>query len=228
MKIIVPVKAKSRRVPDKNFRPFHGGKSLFEILMDKLARLHGVRIFVSIDDPAVDFWLPKNAEVVPREPEQCEPGVSFCSEIFPELAGRVADPLEPVMCAYCTDPLFDQFGEFIAAWKQHCDLGSPGMVVGHPIPGYPAINVGRGVASVEEQYYGFSRRRHHPSEAIAGRYYSVGHTASICPAGVAADVGYLFPGNSRVFPAASPPANIDTFDDWERAQKLYAAFHGAD
>ena len=54
MKIVVPVKGNSTRVPNKNFRPFFKEESLYDLRMKKLLKVFSSSdIFVSSEDDKV-------------------------------------------------------------------------------------------------------------------------------------------------------------------------------
>lgn len=232
MKAVVPVKANSSRVPQKNFRPFYGSASLFDILIAKLRDVPEIEeIVVSADDASVVGPLPRKARVMQRPAEWCRPGISFARDIFPSFASQVADPDEPVMLVRCVDPLFDEFAEFVDAFKNLCVFDRPSMTVGYAVGGYPCARNAEGLLSPMEPVGGFPNGfryefgpRHVATEKLPAIHH-IGPTASIALADDIQEWGYEFGPHCEVFVASSIPSDINTPRDWDLAQRLFIRRH---
>jgi CMP-N-acetylneuraminic acid synthetase len=100
---LVPAKGASRRVPDKNARPFYNGLSLVEWKVETL-RASGVfdAVFVSSDDAAtLERVAARGAEPLPRDPRLC---ADDCP-VGDVIAGVAAQVLERIGRGHANAPL---------------------------------------------------------------------------------------------------------------------------
>lgn len=122
---LIPAKGTSSRVPDKNFRPFHHGRSLLEIKIAQ-CQLSGAfdAIYVSSDDErACEIAERMGANFVLRDAKLC-----LDSTPWYEVLTGVLDSLpenDDVMVAWCpvTSPLFCRYSEILQAlWDKQADV----------------------------------------------------------------------------------------------------------
>lgn len=213
MKAVIPAKASSTRVPDKNFRPFHGDRSLFDLTVEKLLRhLPAEDITMSCEDPAradaarrwgINFHL--------REPRYVD---NYTPQ--PEVVRAVCDAVEgddDILWCQLVDPLFDSHGECIERWRT-LDASHDSLVVVYP----------RRYFLLDEHYrpegFGFGHW-HIPSQELPVRY-QLPFTLMILRRDVIRRIGYYIGARPYWFHATNHTVDIDTEDDFEMAQAVYA------
>lgn len=123
---VIPAKANSNRVPNKNFRPFYGNKSLLEI---KIEQCVSSKIFSSVyvsSDSADAKPVSENsgATFILRDPYYC-----LDSTPWGEVLEGVMNSLpvhEDTLIAWCmpTSPLFDRFNDFFNFLENNPDQDS--------------------------------------------------------------------------------------------------------
>ncbi|GGZ76668.1 acylneuraminate cytidylyltransferase family protein [Algibacter mikhailovii] len=101
---VIPMRAGSQRVNNKNFKPF-AGKSLFEHKLDQVLKLPLDDIIVNTDsDYAIEIAIKKGVKYCKREPYFAS---SKCSNSeFHEYLARVTEA-ENIMIAQVTAPLIE-------------------------------------------------------------------------------------------------------------------------
>ena len=112
---IIPVKEKSERVPEKNFRKFsENGDSLLEITINKLLRLKKLDfIYISTDKEGLDFGNNKNISVIKRDKSFCN-NVTPWSDVIFNVANSIPEKDDAcVLWVHTTTPLFDFYEEAI-------------------------------------------------------------------------------------------------------------------
>ena len=112
---IIPVKEKSERVPEKNFREFSdNGDSLLDITINKLSRLENLDyIYISTDKEGLDFSDNKNLNVIKRDKSFCN-NVTPWSDVIFNIANSIPEKDDTsVLWVHTTTPLFDFYGEAI-------------------------------------------------------------------------------------------------------------------
>lgn len=120
MKIIIPAKKHSSRVPDKNWRPFYNGKSLVDIKIEQLLKAVDAKdIYLSSDDASKSLDAEKHGiNFVIRANE-------FASDETPwpdALAGIIRDTNfdlhEEIAWIEVVNPVFDRYADFFAKWEE--------------------------------------------------------------------------------------------------------------
>ncbi|MBJ7483561.1 hypothetical protein [Brevundimonas sp.] len=120
---IVPAKGWSGRVPNKNFRPFHGERSMLEIKLEQLRAVPEISaIYVSSDvEAARDVAEANGAIFLPRDPRLTLDTTPW-SEVLCGVLEQAPVPSEnQVAWAPLTNPLFTRYSEAIAM------LGTPAV-----------------------------------------------------------------------------------------------------
>ena len=118
IKAVIPAKASSTRVPDKNFRPFHGTRSLLDIKVGQLlTTLAADQIYVSSEDAACAAHADRlGINFMSRAPELARNETPYASVVSRICADTPGD--EDIMWCHVTDPLFDQYDECLALWQE--------------------------------------------------------------------------------------------------------------
>ncbi|MBO4163274.1 MULTISPECIES: cytidylyltransferase domain-containing protein [Micromonospora] len=213
MKFVIPAKRSSTRVPDKNYRPFAGGKSLLDILVEKLARLAddpGDVCLSSEDASTRELADRYGATYLPRPrhlTENSYPFQSVVNEVCKQVPGD-----DDVMWCHATDPFFDEHGEVVRTWRARDTAAADSIVVVYPMKEYlldPNFN---------PMGFGFGPW-HRPSQELP-TYYQLGFSCSIMTRHVATTIGLV--GARPIWhQATNLTIDIDTQAQFDLAARLY-------
>lgn len=109
---VIAAKANSTRVPRKNFREFHEGKSLLDTKVEQCVN-SGVfdSVYVSSDSEEARWSADRYGAVfVPRDPYLCEDSTSW-GDVLTGVLDSLPEEGDPFVCwTPATSPLFDRFG----------------------------------------------------------------------------------------------------------------------
>ncbi len=117
LKIIIPLKTNSERVPNKNLRPFVDGQSLFDIKAQQLLKtFNPTDIYVSSENPDVQRHTDKygfkfhlrDAALTSRNTRENQ----LVKSIVDTIPGR-----PDIMWCQVTQPLFDEFPQLMDAYR---------------------------------------------------------------------------------------------------------------
>jgi CMP-N-acetylneuraminic acid synthetase len=213
MKAVIPVKASSSRVPNKNFRPFHGDRSLFDLAAERLlAHFDPADVYVSCEDPAKEPLAERwGFNFMPRErylADNLTPFADVVRTICAQVPGE-----EDIVWAQVCDPLFDEHGACIETWGK-VRAGHDSLVVVHPVRGYFLDRDFRPLG------FGFGYW-HVPSQQLPPMY-RYGFTLSILTRESLARVGYPVGERPYWYVGSEETVDIDTESDFALAQVIYA------
>jgi N-acylneuraminate cytidylyltransferase len=212
LKAVIPAKNSSSRVPGKNFRPFHEGRSLFDVKVEQLLRhLPAEDIYASSEDPAVAEHAQRlGINFLPREPHLALNETPY-AHVVNEVCRKVPGDDDIAWC-HVTDPLFDDIGACLKTWEdareQHDSL-----VVVYPFRGY--------LLDTDHRPMGFGFGPWHtPSQQLPVRY-QLGFSFSLLRRSTAVSLG---PIGARPywFHARNRMVDIDDEDDFAMAQVMYS------
>jgi N-acylneuraminate cytidylyltransferase len=219
---IVPAKASSTRVPNKNYRPFYGELSLVDLLLEKLCRVFpGGRIYLSCEDPdKKDFSDRWGVQFLQRETRLCDNATPF-----PKFLRGICDQVpsdDDVMWCEAIDPLFDGHARLIDRWDALYDppacFGSvcrpDSMTVIYPMRQYVLTS------GYHPLGFGFGHE-HVPSQQLP-TLYRLNFTCAILTRESIQRVGYPVGERPAWYKATNPFIDIDTEEDFEIAQAVYA------
>jgi CMP-N-acetylneuraminic acid synthetase len=215
MKAVIPAKACSSRVPNKNYRPFAGGDSLVSLLIQKLLRvLSPSDIYLSSESYAAEVLAARDGiQFLARAERLCRnetPLPHVVRGICRDIHGS-----DPILWCECIDPLFNQHGEVLDAWRERPnDSTADSLVVVHPERSY--------LLDGHHQPVGFGFGPWHiPSQQLP-THYRLNFTCSILTREAIATCGYMVGARPTWFNAATPFIDIDTEEDFRIAQIIYA------
>lgn len=212
MKAVIPVKASSSRVPNKNFRPFHGDRSLFDIAVERVLKVVAAcDVYMSSDDHSrAGLATSWGINFLPRDPRLADNATRLDDVVRGVCADVPGD--DDVMWAHVCDPLFDAYAECADKWSQvRTDHDS--LVVVHPVRGY-LLN-----ADFAPLGFGFGAW-HVPSQQLPAMY-RLGFTLSILSRHSIERVGYPVGERPYWFVGSEETVDIDTEGDFRTAQLLY-------
>lgn len=218
MKAIIPVKDNSERIPHKNFIPFHGEDSLFDILVKKLLKVFEPEdIFMSCENPTrQDLAQKYGIEFLLREPEYSHndcPFDAWFNYTYDQVC-EVAKGEPDVMWAQVCDPIFNEHKEMLEVWEEVSKEGNAdSLVVSYPFKGY-LLN-----PSMEPLGWGFGSW--HVKSQDLPTYFLMPFTCSILKAEAVRFPGYHVGAYPEWFIPTNQKVDIDTPFDWSYAQALY-------
>lgn len=119
MKVIIPAKGKSGRVPNKNWRPFYKDKSLVEVKIEQLLKLFQPDdIYLSCDDPSKKEIADKySVHFLLRDPLFAKDGTSWSDVVTGIISQINCDENDEIMWAEVTAPLFNEYEALIEKWN---------------------------------------------------------------------------------------------------------------
>jgi CMP-N-acetylneuraminic acid synthetase len=223
---IVPAKASSTRVPLKNYREFHNGRSLVDLTIYKLlaAGMDRYRIFLSCEDRNIGFpvaikhginFSPRSAELCPNDvpmPDYIRGVVRDVGKYFVDEHTSADD----VLWAQVTDPLFDDYSALLDKWQRFGQDYDSAVVV-HPRRKY--------LLDANHQPLGFGFGPWHVKSQRLPFHYELPFTASILTRRSIERTGYFVGADPLWFESPGPSVDIDTEEDFELARQLYALRH---
>lgn len=211
MKYVIPAKRSSSRVPDKNYRHFAAGRSLLDILVEKLSRLSAPSdVYISSEDESTRVLAERcGATFLPRPAHLTENSYPYQS-VVNEVCRQLPDD-DDVMWCHATDPFFDEHEAVVRSWEAR-DTATDSIVVVYPMTEY----------LLDEKFnpigFGFGSW-HRPSQELP-TYYQLGFTCSIMTRHVATTLG-LVGARPAWFKATNLTIDIDTQDEFDLAARLY-------
>ena len=118
IKVAIPLKTNSIRVPNKNLRPFYGNESLFDIKAKQLLRfLKPEDIYVSSENPAVEQIVGRYGFNFLLRDEALTKSTAVESQIVSSIVNAI--PGKPdIMWVQVTQPLFSEFGALLDVYRR--------------------------------------------------------------------------------------------------------------
>jgi len=122
---VVPIKATSERVENKNFRHFADDRSLFELLTEKLANCPLIdEVYVSTDENTVqEYVISQGCKFLSRDSQYCNNQIAWSEVITHVVSSLPVDDDTTVMWCHTTSPLFDRYMEAIEVYMEAARTG---------------------------------------------------------------------------------------------------------
>jgi len=214
MKVVIPLKTNSERVPNKNLRPFWRDKSLFDIRAEQLLDVFAPHdVFVSSESPAVESIAEKYGfHFLARDKRLTHNDTPFdevIDAIFSVIPGE-----DELLWTSVTDPFFNGFADLVADWNQLDHAAYDSLLVVRRLRAFVLDGFGRPVN------HGFGPW-HLTSQALPP-LWTHNFSAQIVDREAARRCRYVFGARPCFHEWRGPEADIDTIDDFLAAQLLYA------
>lgn len=135
VKVVIPVKKKSDRVKDKNFRNFFNNKSLFDLLIEKLIKSHFVEdIYISSNNKEIEKKVTKlGCTFVYREEKYCNNIIPWSDMIYHTVNSLPIKANDHLAWCHTTTPLFDNYDQAIRKYfNDRKKYKNDGLVVVSP------------------------------------------------------------------------------------------------
>lgn len=118
LKIAIPLKTNSERVPNKNLRPFVDEKSLFDIKAEQLLKVFNPEdIYVSCNELGVRQRIEKYGFNFLYRDMSLTPNSAPWSEVIKDIVTKIDDTSD-IMWVQVTQPLFNDFQGVLSKWKE--------------------------------------------------------------------------------------------------------------
>lgn len=128
---VIPVKHKSERVKQKNFRPFDVDRSLLDIKIDQLKQANCFdEIYISSDSPEAErSSLETGVKFIERDISLCN-NITPWSDVIFEVVKSIPEP-DATHVAWChtTSPLFNLFSECLEIYHSNFNSGKENGLV---------------------------------------------------------------------------------------------------
>lgn len=224
---VIPARGGSKRIPRKNIKPF-AGKPMIAYAIEA-ARASGVfdRVIVSTDDEEISAIAANHGAETPfRRPAELADDITPTVPVIQHAIAACAAAgiaASHVCCIYPGVPMIEP-GDIRAAFAMLAEAGGEGYafpVAPYPSPIQRALRrtPSLQVNPFDPQYVTTRTQDLEPAYFDAGQFYW-GSVAAWNAGGSPHAGGYTL-----VLPEWRV-VDIDTPDDWERAERLYKAFYG--
>lgn len=211
---IVPAKANSIRVPNKNYRPFYGDLSLVDLLLEKLRRvLPCERIYLSCEDESkAAVTVRYGVQFLLRDPRLCDNETTF-----PDFLRGICDHVpgeDDVLWCEAIDPLFDEHALVIDNWDAMEVTLHDSLTVVYPVQQY--------LLDADHRPIGFGFGPWHVPSQHLPTFYRLNFTCAILTRESILRCGYPVGERPAWYAASNQFLDIDTIEDFEIAQAVYA------
>lgn len=219
MRVIIPAKSTSTRVPNKNWRDFYRGKSLVDINILAILNAGIAPDHIHVSSDSLDHLETVQARYgvigLPRDESLCHNDTSigdFIRCISSQVTGH-----DDIAWSQVCDPLFNEHAEVFKHWETVKALGYDSLSVVHPVRQYMMTNDMRPIG------WGFGQG-HVQSQKLT-TLYQFPFTLSVLTRDCIKICGYHIGANPRWFVSSSRSIDIDTESDFEVARILYERQH---
>ncbi|MCL2399034.1 MAG: hypothetical protein FWC91_04715 [Defluviitaleaceae bacterium] len=213
MKAVIPAKGTSTRVPEKNFRDFYEGKSIIDILAEKLLKLL----------PAQDIYISSDDNSVAKIADKL--GINF--HLRDEYLTRNSTPMNEVVQGVClqlpmddaymwcqaTEPLFNEYDKCLKIWHDLDKSKYDSLAVCYPIK--------RFLLDQNHKPMGFGFGPWHNCSQDLPQMYQLNFTMGILTRDWIEKCGYHVGGKPYWYESEQFCIDIDDMDDWELAKMAY-------
>ena len=117
---IIPVKEKSERTPNKNFRSFNSaGESLFDLTLKKLSQIKSLdHIYISTDKISLNLKQTNKISIINRDKFFCN-NITPWSEVIENIANSIPEKEDTiVMWCHVTNPLFNSYEDALSKFLE--------------------------------------------------------------------------------------------------------------
>ncbi|MFZ1340435.1 MAG: pseudaminic acid cytidylyltransferase [Paracoccaceae bacterium] len=220
---VIPARGGSKRIPRKNIRPFHGRPIIgWSIEVARDSGLFG-RIVVSTDDPEIAEIASAAGAEVPfvRPADLATDQAATVPVIAQAVAALAVAPDTPVCCLYATAPFLraDDLAEGLRLLQAGASYAMAVTRFDYPIQRALRRGADGAVAMMDPALMQVRSQDLEPAWHDAGQFYWAR------AATWAAEVPVFGPGAHGVALPSHRVVDIDTEDDWTRAEALFTVLN---
>lgn len=226
MKIaVIPARGGSKRIPRKNIKPFHGKPMIAWSI--EAARTSGCfdRIIVSTDDEEIAEVARQSGAEVPfmRPPELADDSTGTMAVMKHAIQWCVAHGAapDPVCCIYATAPFLrpaDLQAGLDLLLSEGCDYAFTATAYGAPIQRALRISSTGRVSMFNPECFAVRSQDLEPAYHDAAQFYWGRASAWV------SDRPIFSPAASALLLPRYRVQDIDTPDDWTRAERMFRTF----
>lgn len=117
IKVAIPLKTNSERIPNKNLRPFCNGESLFDIKAKQLLKVFAPEdVYVSSENPAVEKIVQRYGFNFHLRDMELTKSTARENQIVKAITDAIEGKPD-IMWAQVTQPLFNEFQKIVDIWN---------------------------------------------------------------------------------------------------------------
>lgn len=222
MKIVIPAKCNSTRVPNKNWRDFYEGLSLVEIkiqqLLDAGSNASDIWIFCE-DESKKELIEPYGVNFSNRRDETISDSMHW-SDVITELVGKVpCDDDETVALVLPTTPLFDSndFRAVFHLWEKRqgplWDESYDSLIVVKPFQEF--------ILNEDGKPLNFSFGRWHEWSQDLPQWFVLDNPVSLIKKRTLVRCNYTIGVKPYLYVVSRGHIDIDSMDEFEISQQIY-------
>lgn len=118
IKVAIPLKTNSERIPNKNLRPFYNGESLFDIKAKQLLKVFAPEdVYVSSENPAVEKIVQRYGFNFHLRDIELTKSTARENQIVKAVTDAIEGKPD-IMWAQVTQPLFNEFQKIVDIWNE--------------------------------------------------------------------------------------------------------------
>jgi len=210
----VPVKEISERVPNKNFREFGAGQSLFSRKIQQLVSSSVDEIYVSTNSRNLLSSQSISATLLPRDERYCNNEAPW-SEVITAVLADIPEPDDVTLVwAHTTVPFFSRFDEAVREYELRRGLGSSDSLLSTSV-------VSEFLLSPSGLPVNYQWGKWHSYSQNLPRYRAVTGGVFVLSLGLARELGYLVGRAPFFFDSGGDEAlDIDSLDEFRYAHWL--------
>jgi CMP-N-acetylneuraminic acid synthetase len=216
--VIIPARANSRRVPEKNFIPFCNDESLLDIKINQLkdAGIPVEHITVSCEDGTKEECITRHgANFSLRNHYHTTPeGEKNLFNVMVDTA-PVYDLPDDVLYISVTDPFFTEFNKLLLVWAKRREQHDSAIVV-RKLGDQVLDGVGE---PLNFDYFG------QPSQCLKS-WYTISMCAIVTKRTTVAKVDHYIGNSPYTFVTRDRGVDVDTADDFRLASLMWEASLG--
>ena len=215
MKAVILGKAASRRILNKNYRPFYKDESLTDILIRKLIRvLDKGDIYLSCENNNYKYvaekwginFIHRDVKYTLIETNTVDVVRGVCKDVPGE---------DDILYCSCMDPMFDDYEKMFQIWGEVRDTHDSLNVI------YPKKNF---FLNQNHEPIGFGFGYWHKYSQFIPPVYQISWANEILTRESVERCGYMVGEKPFWYDAYNPMVDIDTENDWELAKVIYAYY----
>ena len=212
LKVAIPLKTNSERVPNKNLRPFVDGKSLFDVKAEQLLKVFDPKdVYVSCNDLEAKSIIEKYGFNFLYRDINLTPNSAPWSDVIKDVVTKIDDTSD-IMWVQVTQPLFNDFQGVLNKWEEIYD-------------NYDSLTVVQKLRHHILNEYGmpvnFNFGYWHKVSQELPNYYLVTWACFCMKREMLRQCYYNIGRNSYLYNTDANLVDIDTKDDFEMAGTLY-------
>lgn len=216
IKVAIPLKTNSERIPNKNLKPFFGNESLFDVKAKQLLKtFEPSDVLVSSENPNVEKLTDKYGFKFHLRDIELTKSSAKENQIVKTITDAIDDKECDVMWVQVTQPLFDEFDEIIRVWNDVSKENDSLAVV---------KKISHHILDENGNPVNFNFGYWHKISQNLPNLYEVTWSAFIMRRDMLEQASYQIGRNPYLYKTNSPLVDINNDTEFEVAQILYSYY----